>query len=75
MSSTGMCRFNLSEWIFLIWIVAVSNHISVSFYGFLIENSGPIGNKAPFWVLSFPITKMFIFVQVVVYNQRNFLRT
>ena len=64
-----MCGFNQSEWIFLIWIVAVSNHISVSFFGFLIENLGPIGNKAPFWVLSFAITEMFIFVQVVVSNQ------
>ena len=73
--STGMCGFNQSEWIFLIWIVVVSNQILVSFYGILIENSCPIENKAPFYTLSFPITKMFIFVQVVVSNQRNLSRT
>ena len=75
MPSTGMCGFNQSEWIFLIWIVVVSNQILVSFYGILIENSCPIGNKAPFYTLSFPITKMFIFVQDGVSNQRNTLRT
>ena len=52
----------------------MSNQILVSFYGILIENSCPIGNKAPFYTLSFPITKMSIFVQVVVSNQRNLSR-
>ena len=56
-----MCGFNQSEWIFFIWIVLVSNQILVSFYGILIENSCPIGNKAPFWLLSFPITQKIHF--------------
>ena len=75
MISTGMCGFNQSEWIFLIWIVLVSNQILISFYGILIENSCPIRNSAPFYTFSFQITKKFIFVQIVVSNQRNLLRT
>ena len=43
-----MCGFNQSERIFFIWIVVVSNQISFSFFGVLIEKSRPIGNKAPF---------------------------
>ena len=40
----------------------MSNQISASFYGILIENLCPIGNKAPFYTLSFPIKKkIFIF--------------
>ena len=58
--STGMCGFNQSEWTFLIRIVVVSNQISISFYGIFIENSCPIGNKAPFYTLSFPITKIYL---------------
>ena len=67
--STGMCGFNQSERIFLVWILVVSKNISVYFYGILIENLCPIGIKAPFYILSFPITNMFFFGHVVVSNQ------
>ena len=66
-----MSGLKQSVWIFLIWIAVLSNQISVSFFGIDIEKLCPIGNKAPFYTLSFATTKMFIFVLVVVSNQRK----